>query len=241
MSCRTHPDTRLRFMCFVCLFRAYNGGYDEKEDYGGGRGGYSADRELDARREADEYQYRKQLANRRMEETSAQSLRSLHECLQMGSDTAEELERQAESLDRTERRLDEMHVDLDQSKAHMRQIKSPFGGVANYFARRKKLKEVTDPKMPKGSSSQTASSRQDGHDSASAAPPSVAGMKSTGNRVVDKNCEEMSKALHHLKGMGELIGEQLTDSSGQVDRLNYKMDRTDVKLKGVNKDIRRQL
>ena len=158
----------------------------------------------------------------------------------MGADTAEELERQTEALDRTERRLDEMHVDLDKSKQHMRQIKSVFGGIGNYFARRKKINEVTDPKMPKGRGS-SGSSDQHKSSASAAPPPSMAGLKSTGNQVVDKNCVEMSKALHQLRGMGELIGEQLDDSSAQVDRLNYKMDRNDMKLKAVNKDIKRQL
>lgn len=223
--------------------RSYDSGY--RDDYGGGagggsRGGYSADRRLDDEREADEYHYRVQVANRRMEESSAQSLRTLHECLQMGSDTAEELERQAEALDRTEVRLDEMHVNLDKSKQHMRQIKSPFGGIANYFARRKKLNEVTDPKMPKGRGSSSSSGGQK-YNEASSAQPSMKGLKSTGNQAVDKNCEEMSRALHQLKGMGEVIGEQLTDSSAQIERMNYKMERNDVKLKKVNKDIRGQL
>ena len=223
---------------FVLFFRGYGGGYGHPDEY---RGGYSADREIDARREVDEVQYRVQVANRRMEESSAQSLRTLHECLGMGTDTAEELERQAESLDRTERRLDEMHVDLDRSKQHMRNIKSPFGGIANYFARKKNIKEVTDPKLPKSASS--ASKKAESRDTGGSvvAQPSMAGLKSTGNAVVDRNCEEMSRALHQLKGMGEVIGTQLDDSSSQIDRINYKMERTDVKLKGVNKDIRRQL
>ncbi|CAI8023460.1 Soluble NSF attachment protein 29 [Geodia barretti] len=217
-------------------------GYGGRDDYGAGRGGgYSADRGIDTEREAGEYRYRHQLANRRMEESSAQSLRTLNECLNMGSDTAEELERQAEALDRTERRLDEMHVNLDKSKQHMRHIKSPFGGIANYFARKKKINEVTDPKMPKGSSRGSESSDHYKSSASAAPPPSVAGLKSTGNQVVDKNCEEMSKALHQLRGVGELIGGQLDDSSAQVDRLNYKMDRNDMKIKAVNKDIRRQL
>ena len=174
-----------------------------------------------------------------MEEASASGLRSLNECLHMGVDTAEELERQAETLDRTERRLDDMHVDLDQSKQHMRKIKSPFGGVANYFARRKKVNEVTDPKLPKGAAQSQARTASKGPSSAT--PPSTAGLRSTGNATVDKNCDEMSKALHQLKGMGELISEQLDDSNVQVDRIQYKMDRTDTKIKGVNRDIRREL
>ena len=239
-SAEHHPLAKA-LTCLVLFF--LRDGYGGRDDYGAGRGGYggySADRDIDANREADEYRYRVQVANRRMEESSAQSLRTLNECLNMGSDTAEELDRQAEALDRTERRLDEMHVNLDKSKQHMRQIKSPFGGIANYFARKKKINEVTDPKMPKGSS-RGSSSSDHSKSSASVPPPSVAGLKSTGNKVVDKNTEEMSRALHQLRGMGELIGEQLDDSSAQIDRLNYKMDRNDMKLKAVNKDIRRQL
>lgn len=223
-------------------------GYDDDRggrSFGGGqyrddvRTGYSADRELDRDREVDEYRHRVQVANRRMEETSGQSLRTLNECLHMGADTAEELEVQAESLDRTEKRLDEMHVNLDQSKRHMRHIKSPFGGIANYFARKKKLDDTTDPKMQKGST--RGSSQSSSASGGPVAPPSMNGLKSTGNQVVDRNCDEMSKALHQLRGVGELIGQQLDDSSDQIERVNYKMERTDVKIKGVNRDIRRQL
>ena len=176
-----------------------------------------------------------------MEDTSANSLRTLNECLHMGVDTAQELDRQAEALDRTEKRLDEMYLDLDQSKKHMRQIKSPFGGIANYFARKKKVEEVTDPKIPKGVAAQSQTKRSSTKGSGAVAPPSLSGFQSTGNATVDRNCDEMSKALHQLRGMGELIGEQLDDSSTQIDRIQYKVDRTDVKIKGVNKDIRRQL
>ena len=221
------------------------GGYGRERDYGRGRpgvdrDGYYGDRDSGRDREVEEHQYRVQVANRRMEETSAESLRTLHSCLQMGSDTAEELDRQGEAFDRTERRLDEMQVDLEQSKKSMRIIKSPFGGVANYFARRKKVDAITDPKLPKGSQKQSTQQQQSKR-GASSGPPSVNGLKSTGNATVDRNTEEMSKALYQLKGMGELIGEQLKDSNSQIDRIQYKMENTDTKIKGVNKDIRRQL
>ena len=220
-------------MCFI-FYRGYE---DRGEDRGYGRGSGYGGRE--SSREEEEYSHRLQMANRRMEEASSQSVRTLHDCLRMGSDTAVELDRQAEALDRTERRLDEMHVDLDQSKRNMRLIKSPFGGVANYFARRKATKEITDPKLPKSQSRSQSSRSSSG--SRSAGPQSMAAMKSTGNATVDKNCEEMSKALHQLKGVGELIGQQLDDSDAQLDRIQYKMDRTDVKVQKLNKDIKRQL
>ena len=227
---------------------SFGGGYDYDGYHGSGRqperGDYQPEgrfgggghRGADHDPERDELCHRLQMANRRMEESSASSLRTLHDTLNMGQDTTEELERQAETLDRTEKRLDEMHVDLDQSKRHMRNIKSPFGGVANYFARRKKLNEVTDPKLSKGAADNP---RRKGSDPFP--PPSSAGLKGTGNVNVDKNLDEMGKALHQLKGIGELIGGQLDDSSAQVDRIQYKVDRTDVKIKGVNRDIKKQL
>lgn len=222
-------------MCFI-FYRGYD---DRGEDRGYGRGSGYGGRE--SSREEEEYSHRLQMANRRMEEASSQSVRTLHDCLRMGSDTAVELDRQAEALDRTESRLDEMHVNLDQSKRNMRLIKSPFGGVANYFARRKATKEITDPKLPKSQSQSRSKSSRSPSGSRSAGPQSMAAMKSTGNATVDKNCEEMSKALHQLKGVGELIGQQLDDSDAQLDRIQYKMDRTDVKVQKLNKDIKRQL
>lgn len=226
-------------VCKLGLFIIFYRGYEDRSE----RLGYGRERGYGGRessREEDEYRHRLQLANRRMEEASSQSLRTLHDCLRMGSDTAVELDRQAEALDRTERRLDEMHVDLDQSKRNLRLIKSPFGGVANYFARRKSAKEITDPKLPKSQSKSSQSSRSSSG-SSRAAPPPMASMKSTGNETVDQNCEHMSKALHQLKGMGELIGQQLDDSEAQIDRIHFKLDRTDVKVNKLNKDIKRQL
>ena len=240
---------------------AFGGGYDGGEGYQFGR---QSDRGYDrrgyqsggqyrggapshgaAREELDHDQlcHRMQMANRRMEESSASSLRTLHDTMRLGQDTAVELDRQSEALDRTERRLDEIQLDIDQSKRHMRNIKSPFGGVANYFARRKKLSDITDPKLPKEAAQAQAQAQKRGSSKGpdTLPPPSMAGLKGTGNRVVDDNLDEMGRMLHQLKGQGELIGEQLDESSAQIERLKYKVDHTDVKIKGLNKDIRRQL
>ncbi len=212
------------------------GGYS-----GGGRGAGASGGGQELTR--DEYDQRMQIAHRRMEESSGSSLRVLHETVRMGVDTAEELEVQAETLDRVERRLDEMEVDLDQSKRHMRNIKSPFGGIGNYFSRRKKVNEITDPKMPKGSAAAAMEKKRQNTKGAKEHDRSepAGGHKTTGNDVVDGNLDQMERALHQLKGIGVMIGDQLDDSEVQIERVAVKMDRGDVKIKKINRDIKREL
>ena len=181
--------------------------------------------------------HRMKLANRRMEESSASSLQTLRDTVDLGQDISTELDRQAEALDRTERQLDEMQLNSDQSKRHMRNNKSPFGGVTSYFSRRKKPSDITDPNPPKGVAQAQAQAVKSGSSKGfdSLPPPSMASLKGTGNRVVDDNVDEMGKAVHQLKDIGELIGEQLDDSNAQLERIKDKVDRA------VNKDIRRLL
>ena len=211
----------------------YGAGGDGYGARGGGRGyddtGYDDERS------------RMMMANRRMEESSARSLRVLNETMRIGIDTTEELERQAESLDKTERRLDEMHVDLDKGERNLRKIKSPFGGISNYFSRKKTVKDVTDPKdykEPPSSKSRSASAQAQSRPQRKQqqAPP-----ESTGNDVVDGNLDEMEKALYQLQGVGEMIGWQLDDSDRQLDRVAHKLDRNHVKVEKLNKGIKREL
>lgn len=176
-------------------------------------------------------------ANTRMEESSANSLRVLNETMRIGVDTAEELERQAESLDTTERRLDEMHVDLDKGEKNMRRIKSMFGGVS-LFSRKKNVEEVTDPKALK---TQTKKSTSDPRSKPTKKQQQQQAIQGTGNDKVDQNLDEMEKALLQLRGIGHVIGAQLDDSDQQLDRVKYKMDRDQVKIEKLNKDIKREL
>lgn len=226
----------------------YGGGRDGGGGYGGDGfgGGYGGGRRGadDGYNQGssgyDDYGDRMRQANLRMETSSANSLRVLNETMRMGIDTTEELERQAEALDRTERRLDEMHVELDKGERNMRRIKSPFGGIANYFSRRKTVEEVTDPKalrQSKGSSSSTSKSKPTGKKQQQQQQSAA----STGNTVVDNNLDEMEKALCQLKGIGEVIGSQLDDSDQQLSRIKYKVDRDHVKMDKLNKDIKREL
>lgn len=210
----------------------YGGAEADARGYGYGYRGYDSgpsdgEREVEARM---------LMANQRMENSSANSLRVLNETMRMGIDTTEELERQAESLDRTERTLDGMHVDLDQGELHLRKIKSPFGGI---FTRKKTTNEVTDPKgfkpQSKGAKSKPAETKQKKQQKQQPPP------QGTGNERVDRNFDEMEKALHQLKGIGEVIGTQLDDSELQLDRVGYKMDRNHVKVDKLNKGIKKEL
>ena len=219
------------------------GRFNPRDPYGG-RGysnpyGPSSEYDHDYRgrdmTQGDEYDRRIQAAHRRMEESSANSLRTLNECVEMGNDTTVELERQAEVMEGVERRLDEMDVDLEKSKKNMRVIRSPFGGIANYFARRKPVSEITDPKEP---SSQT---RSKAVSSKPQPPPQQRQYASTGNSKVDSNLDEMEKTLHTLKGIGELINYQLDDSDAQINRVAVKVDRENAKLGKITSDIKREL
>lgn len=211
---------------------------DEAGGFGSGnRGQRSQDRGEEIHPE--DLQLRKQMAIRRMEESSANSLRTLNETYRMGVDTTVELDNQSEALDRVERRLDEIHVDLDKGKRNLRLIKSPFGGIANYFSKRKNVKDVTDPKdhkPPMHSSKSSTTTKNSAKNSSD-----LQQYQSTGSDVVDGNLDEMSRQLDRLMGVGELIGTQLDDSEVQIDRIKYKMERDRGGIEELNRDIRKQL
>ena len=223
------------------------GGYDRggSSSRGDGydRGGYEdGDSGYDR---PEDYQMRMQSAYRRMEDSSANSLRVLNETMNMGVDTTVELDRQQESLDRTERRLDEIHVDLDRGETHLRKIRSPFGGL---FSRKKKqVNEVTDPKELRAKEAARLQHREkdqkerDARDRRRSKEQEQQAYSGTGSAVVDKNLDEMEKMLHQLHGVGEMINDQLDESDATVDRLTYKMDRDDLKMKKLNKGIKREL
>ena len=181
--------------------------------------------------EEDECDRRIRVAHRKMEQSSANSLQTLNECVNMGVGTIEELDRQADVMDRVERCLDEMDVDLEKSKEHVRVIRSPFGGIINCFLRRKPPDEVVE--------SRPFVSRSVG---LKLQPPLVVNRRaSMGNAIVDSNLDEVEKALYSLKGIGEHIGRQLDDSDRQIDRVGTKVDRRNAKLTGINLDIKREL
>ncbi len=162
---------------------------------------------------------RSSVAIRRIEESSANSLRLLNELetmsYRMGRDMTQELELQAlelqaEKLDHVERKLDEIHVDLDKSKRNLRLNKSPFrfGGIANYFSKRKEGKEVTEPKPPPKPSNPITRTKP----KTSANQYSSSGSKVVDGNLDDGNLDELRQQLDRLMGVGD-------DSEVQVEHI----------------------
>lgn len=173
-------------------------------------------------------------ANRRMEDSSFRCVQVLNETVKMATDTSEELEIQAESLDRTEDNLDKMAIDLECSRRSMREVKSMFGSLVNRFT---KPKIPSDPPPKKSSVPSSKSSK-------GASKPTVQAQvqkKSTGNKVVDRNLDQLEFGLKQLEGQAYLIGSLLDESNDQLEHVS-KMDhnniiRTELYPKG-NKHIR---
>lgn len=212
-----------------------------------------------------DYQHRIQAANRRMEESSTKSYQTLQKSLHVGIQTAEELSRQRRTMDRIEVGLDGMGADLHQSGKDLRNIRSAFGGVRNFFARRRPVRAETDPtaSAPSGkkSSGPPGKSKQEGVSGRSSSrvkagkktgetAPSISdasggegargygpARRGTGNEVVDENLDGMERALYQLRGVGRMISDQLQDSNKQVVRLHTKLDHSKDKLKKRHREL----
>lgn len=175
-----------------------------------------------------------QIEQKKIQESTTRSLQVLNETLRMGVETTEELERQAESLERTETNLDKMNHDLDHSRRLMNVIKSPFHSLFNRSST--KSDDETSVKRTK-----KVLSNEPKQKSSSPSFQSASSSASTGDAVVDRNLEEMSKALYQIRGIGELMSEQLDDSAAQIDRVDKKMAKAGTKMDKVTKDIKREL
>eukprot|EP00731_Ephydatia_muelleri_P023126 Em0015g709a len=173
-------------------------------------------------------------SEQKIRESTAHSLQILNDTLRIGIETTEELDRQAESLERTERNLDRMNHDLDSSKRMMNVIKSPFHALFRSSSSKKSDDDAADVKRSKKAAGKESSDQ-------TSRSPSLQNAKSTGDVVVDQSLDEMSKALHQLRGVGELMSEQLDDSDRAIGRIDRKMERADVKMKKVTKDIKKEL
>ena len=174
-------------------------------------------------------------ANRRMENSSFRCVQILNETVKIATDTSKELEIQGKkSLDRTEDNLDKMATDLVCSQRNTREVKSMFGSMVNPFT---KPKIPSDPSPKKSSVPSSKSSK-------GASKPTVQAQvqkKSTGNKVVDRNLDQLEFWSKQLEGQAYLIGSQLDESNDQLECIRVKMDRiittTELFRKG-NKHIR---
>ena len=174
-------------------------------------------------------------ANRRMENSSFRCVQILNETVKMATDTLEELEIQGKkSLNRTEDNLDKMATDLVCSQKNTREVKLMFRSMVNHFTKPK----IPSDLSPKKSSVPLSKS------SKGASKPTVQAQvqkKSTGNKVVDRNLDQLEFGLKQLEQQAYLIGSLLDESNDQLEHVS-KMDhnniiRTELYPKG-NKHIR---
>ena len=174
-------------------------------------------------------------ADRRMENSSFRCVQILNETVKMATDTLEELEIQGKkSLDRTEDNLDKMDIDLVCSQRNMREVKSMFGSMVNRFT---KPKIPSDPSPKKSSVPSSKSSK-------GASKPTVQAQvqkKSTGNKVVDRNLDQLEFGLKQLERQAYLIGSQLDEYNDQLECIRVKMDRNNICIRDITRDARRQL
>jgi hypothetical protein len=60
-------------------------------------------------------------------------------------------------------------------------------------------------------------------------------------RVIDRNLEDMCSSLSHLRGLAEVLGEEIDSQNDMLDRLNDKTDKADFTIQKQNKEINKLL
>ena len=178
--------------------------------------------------------------------TNVHPSQQANESLETAIDTTKELHRQQESLDRSNRMLDRMDEDLTQSKRAMRIISSPFGGIANYFARdrKKKNKAAEAQKTGQATSKPSSSSSQQSSSSWQHQQQSMARSRpyeSSGNTVVDDNLDDVERCLAQMKRVGLEIGNQLDHSIATIDELDRKVVDRDGQIIDLNRKIGKKI
>lgn len=60
-------------------------------------------------------------------------------------------------------------------------------------------------------------------------------------KVIDRNLEDMCTSLSHLKGLAEVLGEEIDTQNDMLDQLNDKTDKADFTILQQNKEINKLL
>ena len=198
------------------------------------------------------YEDRVRQLDDQMLDSSRRSRQTLDETVRMGADIMVELDDQGQKLTRTERRLDNIDQDLRTSQRTIREIRSVFGGVVNWFT---KDKLATTPSTA-SSQQTTAGGRGDAglSQAAHSAQRSTADARrhqqqqqekktyrSAQEQEVDQNLAAMSDSLAVLQSMGTDMGNTLQAQNDQIDRMSGRVLTLDDKVRDLNKQQRRLL
>lgn len=200
-------------------------------------------------------------------DSSYRSVGLIYETEKIGVETAEELKRQGEVLKRADNMLDNMDQDLKTSQRHINSIKSVWGGLVNYFKGKPETKPPPeDPKSYQANSTlQTAmSSSREQEDKYQASHPNLrkldtaafgasASVDSSSSRhmgypqnrylkeahqTLDNNLDEMSGGLQRLKNLGLGLQSEIDEQDASIDSLINKVDKMDLKINNVNKQMK---
>ncbi|CAL1539257.1 unnamed protein product [Lymnaea stagnalis] len=194
-------------------------------------------------------------------ESTQRALASIYDSEAMGIATAEELLRQAETLNNIETKTEGMQQNLKTSQRHLNNIKSVFGGIKNWWSSDKKSAQAPTPEESANSKLKTTiesiektkpdtSGFYDDEDvdarfMAGAKKP-VAGQysmitpvtRSAREEEVDQNLSLMCDGMSRLKGLALGLGDEIQRQNDQLDRINVKVDSTDVLLSHQNTQMR---
>lgn len=211
------------------------------------------------------FQQRAQEIEERTLASSNRSLGLLRETENVGVATAEELVRQREQLEKTNKQLDDINTTLRFSQKHLNGLKSVFGGLKNYIAGQRDMKQAqtmsTAPtsttlaeKLNSPTSSyqppMTADERYDSHPVArlrmdenyySTSQTKTTETGSSFNQQLDKNLDEMAGSLSRLKGLAIDLHQEIDEQNDLIDDITNKTENVDVKLGKQNKEIHKLL
>ncbi|KAK0058807.1 synaptosomal-associated protein 29 [Biomphalaria pfeifferi] len=197
-------------------------------------------------------------------ESTQRALASIYDSEAMGIATAEELMRQGETLNNIESKTDSMQQNLKTSQRHLNNIKSVFGGIKNWWSTDKKQANSTAKLVEANSRLKAALETSekskpdvrgfyddDDLDSkfmASARKP-VSGQytmitpvtRSGREEEVDQNLALMGDGMSRLKSLALGLGDEIEKQNEQLDRINTKVDSTDILLGHQNTQMKRIL
>lgn len=191
-------------------------------------------------------------------DTQKRALQSIAQSEEMGVATAEELLEQREKLEKANRQLDEISEMQDTSQRHINNLSSIFGGVRNFFSRKK---------ADSGAARRTEAAAAEGEVSRQHLRSTIAtnGMSShvdrtaervedlrsqslTSNRPkdardleIDSNLVMMGDGMSRLKNLASGLGSEIESQNKLLDQMAPKAEHVNQRMNNQQKDLNRLL
>jgi len=175
-----------------------------------------------------------------------------------GAKTIEMLEHQGEQLNRVENNLDGMNSEMKTAEKHLTSMEKWCGICVCPWNRHDRVKDM-DATWGKGETGPSSSSGGGGQGPVSTQPTSSSSGATGGGagggkqqyvtRItgcaredeMDDNLGAVSNILGDLKNMAQDMGEEINKQNKQADRIKGKTEAVDIRIKGANKRIDKQL